>query len=242
MILCQTRENWSHQHPWDLNVHIDPCDSTWNHEFSNKTSSPHTSRFPDAYPRKFASDLSWISDASQVPPSSVLPDQQAWFHCLTCFSAFSRSATRRTPSVRCPLGLPEKSTVQEKWSCAEDVVSFLLSSDRIASVVSVMSLSNFSASWRQYHSLHKSWESWALYSSVTTSTPGFPFLCPYSYSSKRTRDRFLSWRFPSSTQLFNIISDSLTTSAEMSLSSSFTECLSELELWGDYWSLAHELS
>ena len=199
VFLCQTRENWPHQHPWDLSVPIDPCDSTWNHEFSHQTSPPRASRFPDAHPRKFASDLTWISDAFQVPPTPVLPDQQAWFHCLTCFSASSCSATRRTPSVRCPLGLPEESTVQEKRSCAEEFVSFLLSSDHIASAVSVMSLSGFSASLRQCHSLHKSWESWAVYASVTTSTPDFAFLCPYSYPSKRTRDRLLSWRFPSST-------------------------------------------
>ena len=48
---------------------------TWNHELSNKTSSPRTSRFPDAYPRKFVSDLSWISDTSQAPPTQVLPDK-----------------------------------------------------------------------------------------------------------------------------------------------------------------------
>ena len=56
LFLCQTTENSPHQHPWDLCVHENPRHSVWNHEFSNQTSPPRTSRFPGAHPRKFAGD------------------------------------------------------------------------------------------------------------------------------------------------------------------------------------------
>ena len=184
---------WPHQHPWDLNVHGSQCHSAWNHEFSNRTWPPPTSRLPGARPRMFASDTSWGSDVSQASPAPITPSPATWSHRPTCPSSSSRGETRRTPSVRSPLGIPEESIVQEKWSCAEDFVFFLLA-------VSAMPPTDSSASWRQCHSPHNSSEPWVLCASAAAQTPGFALLCPHSCPSARTRDQSLSSWFPSAVQ------------------------------------------
>ena len=63
LFLCQTRENWPHQHPWNLSVHENPSHSAWNHESWNQTS-----------PQMFASDsrCSSSSGTNDSSPASLI--------------------------------------------------------------------------------------------------------------------------------------------------------------------------
>ena len=65
--LPDARESWLHQHPWDPSLPECSCRSASNHEFSNRTSPPRTSRLPGAHPRMLACGSSW---GQRMPPSS----------------------------------------------------------------------------------------------------------------------------------------------------------------------------
>ena len=46
--------------------------------FKNQTASPHTSRLPDAHPRKFEGGWNWESDFSHAPSVPTPPDRPDW--------------------------------------------------------------------------------------------------------------------------------------------------------------------
>ena len=89
----------------------------------------HTSRFPGAHPRIFASDIKYFSSSSGTNasrPASLISSSNLSFN-------FSHSEKRRIPIVRSLLGNPKESIFQGTRSFEATSAFFLLSSAQMPS-------------------------------------------------------------------------------------------------------------